>query len=377
VVPSGPPTSRDLKLVGLVLAAVLIVTATSFAALFVPSPNVSHDAPDRAHVQYLAHDPIMIYFDSDFTSENGVNGGSGTAGDPYIISGWDISTETIGGCIFLWRTTAHYVIRDCHVHTPNAVCIEVQEAPNGTIENCVVDLGDYGIYVTKSSRTNVTGNTVANMETAGIIVGSSSWVNVTGNVATNDNMGAIMLSRVYNTTLADNTASGNNGTGILVGNATNLLITGNNASGNGVCGLQIDDVRNLEVRENNITSNLGCGLLLSNATVSSIFHNRFVGNGAQAHQENSSSVAWDDGYPSGGNYWSDYAGADAFSGPDQDVPGSDSIGDTPYQISTGESDRYPHMSESFLPVPELAGIVVPLVFLLASIVIIVRRRRVR
>jgi hypothetical protein len=88
-------------------------------------------------------------------------------------------------------------------------------------------------------------------------------------------------------------------------------------------------------------------------------------------------VAWDDGYPSGGNYWSDYAGADAFSGPDQDVPGSDNIGDTPYQISTGESDRYPHMSESFLPVPELAGIVVPLVFLLASIVIIVRRRRVR
>src|SRR5213076_3134076 len=43
--------------------------------------------------------------------------------------------------------------------------------------------------------------------------------------------------------------------------------------------------------------------------------------------------AWDDGYPQGGNFWSNYRGADQCSGPGQDVcNGPDGIGDTPYPI---------------------------------------------
>jgi len=44
---------------------------------------------------------------------------------------------------------------------------------------------------------------------------------------------------------------------------------------------------------------------------------------------------WDDGYPSGGNYWSDYAGVDA---------DGDGIGDTPYVIDENNTDRYPLIS---------------------------------
>jgi len=43
---------------------------------------------------------------------------------------------------------------------------------------------------------------------------------------------------------------------------------------------------------------------------------------------------WDDGYPSGGNYWSDYAGVDA---------DGDGIGDTPYIIDDNNIDHYPLM----------------------------------
>ena len=56
------------------------------------------------------------------------------------------------------------------------------------------------------------------------------------------------------------------------------------------------------------------------------------------------SNTWDNGYPSGGNYWSDYTGNDSFSGPNQDLPGSDGIGDTPYNITgytPNDQDRYP------------------------------------
>src|SRR5437773_8663812 len=38
-----------------------------------------------------AHAPIIINGNSGFTAANGVSGGSGTASDPYIISGWNIN----------------------------------------------------------------------------------------------------------------------------------------------------------------------------------------------------------------------------------------------------------------------------------------------
>jgi uncharacterized protein (DUF2141 family) len=63
---------------------------------------------------------------------------------------------------------------------------------------------------------------------------------------------------------------------------------------------------------------------------------------------------WDDGYPSGGNYWSDYGGTDDKSGPNQDQPGSDGIGDTPYIIDENSEDNYPLINPWSSPVPDIA-----------------------
>jgi len=53
---------------------------------------------------------------------------------------------------------------------------------------------------------------------------------------------------------------------------------------------------------------------------------------------------WDSGYPSGGNYWSDYNGTDLYSGPYQNKTGSDYIGDIPHVIGLpAEEDNYPLM----------------------------------
>jgi len=55
------------------------------------------------------------------------------------------------------------------------------------------------------------------------------------------------------------------------------------------------------------------------------------------------SNTWNAAYPTGGNMWSDYLGQDKMSGPGQDAPGSDRIGDVPYKINDQSADKYPLM----------------------------------
>jgi len=80
-------------------------------------------------------------------------------------------------------------------------------------------------------------------------------------------------------------------------------------------------------------------------------HNHFEFNSVQA-RDTVPGNSWDDGYPSGGNWWSDYVGDDLYSGPLQDVPGPDGIGDTPYVINAFARDRYPFYAVAAPGVPQ-------------------------
>lgn len=76
-----------------------------------------------------------------------------------------------------------------------------------------------------------------------------------------------------------------------------------------------------------------------------IYHNNFINNGFGVLLNGPSQVQWDNGYPSGGNFWSDYNGTDAKKGPRQNETGRDGIGDTPYTCTEGWhggfQDQYP------------------------------------
>jgi nitrous oxidase accessory protein NosD len=75
------------------------------------------------------------------------------------------------------------------------------------------------------------------------------------------------------------------------------------------------------------------GIHLTGGSDHHIFHNDLFWNTENAYDDNRS--YWDDGYPSGGNYWDDYTGGDL---------DGDGIGDTPHPIpGNGETDDYPLM----------------------------------
>jgi parallel beta-helix repeat protein len=81
------------------------------------------------------------------------------------------------------------------------------------------------------------------------------------------------------------------------------------------------------------------GLVFSDSPNNKVFHNNFLMNNPQAVSD--SPCTFDNGYPDGGNFWSDYIGLDEKSGLNQDQTGNDGIGDSSYRIESNNVDRYP------------------------------------
>ena len=142
------------------------------------------------------------------------------------------------------------------------------------------------------------------------------------------------------------------GHGVYLMSSSNNTITNNKISENEGDGIHLINSSGNVMANNEISLHKklsgptggGDGVYVENSNGIVVHHNRFINNTYQATSINSTNV-WDDGYPSGGNYWSDYTGGDLFSGPYQNVTGSDLIGDTPYNITDAEKDHYPLITE--------------------------------
>jgi len=130
----------------------------------------------------------------------------------------------------------------------------------------------------------------------------------------------------------------NNAEGIHLHYSDDNIIVGNNLSNNFRAGIMLYYSNNNTVKNNRIADNI-LGLELVDSRWNAIYHNNFIDNGAFCDGRN----FWDDGYPSGGNHWSDYSSVDLYSGCYQNETGHDWIGDTPYVIDENNQDNYPLM----------------------------------
>jgi hypothetical protein len=156
-----------------------------------------------------------------------------------------------------------------------------------------------------------------------------------------------------NTTIID---GGGNDNAVMVYDAYNITIsrfTIQNSTGLVMQGLMIWDADYNEIFDN-IFKNNYIGVNLKNYSNDNIIHhNYFKNNIYNAIDYTDWKNQWDDGYPSGGNYWDDYTGVDNYQGPNQNITGSDGIGDTPYIIHGPLEceDKYPLMNYSGINSP--------------------------
>jgi len=220
------------------------------------------------------------------------------------------------------------------------------------------------------SGNNIIGNNITDNNAGGIGLAATCNNSIVGNTFTND---GLMVSDSYQNSVENNTVNGkplvylegvadysvgdagqvilvscismtvenlslsNTDVGIQLWNTTNTEISGNNIASN-VYGITLGHSNYNIISGNNITDNNGYGVGLAYSSNNIIYHNN-IDNTEQVYSYVSTNV-WDDGYPSGGNYWSNYTDVDLYYGPYQNQTGSDDIWDHPFIINENNTDRY-------------------------------------
>jgi len=212
--------------------------------------------------------------------------------------------------------------------------------------NCIISENNatrnwIGISVEKESHNcTMDENNVENNDYHGLQVYLSQNCTIVGNNAKNNLYYGIHVYFSNNSIISKNTAD-SNAEGINLEESKHCNVDENLAQNNyyGICFLCSD---NGTAVGNTASKNMvGVYLYCSNNTI--FYHNNFANNTNQVEIIESYNSAWNNSYPSGGNYWSNYTGVDQFSGPSQDEPGSDGIGDTSHAIDVNNADNYPLM----------------------------------
>ncbi len=222
--------------------------------------------------------------------------------------------------------------------------INIEESSSNELSNNSV-IGNlcWGIGVTSSFNNTISTNTItANGDYGVSLAGGSNNVVSGNNITGHAYEGIEIYGRSSDNSIIYNDIHDNGNTGILNICSNNTQITGNNITNN-FNGIEIWASANATVARNSITANYACGVGFQNSTGRHfIFHNNFLDNTNQVYNLYSVTVdAWNDSYPSGGNYWSDLNPTDTYSGPYQNETGRDKIGDTPYIIDENNTDNYP------------------------------------
>jgi len=258
--------------------------------------------------------------------------------------------------------------------------------------NNITNNSQYGILLSSSLNNSIIGNNITN-NGGGIAFNSGSANNVfRGNSMTNNSRNFVFdrVDSLVNDVDPSNTVDGKpvyywvnkrdatvptDAGDVVLANCTSITVQNLNLAANGA-GIYLVGTTHSLIGKNNLLNGVGIWLdyistpdyyrgsnnnsIVANSVTNShiyidsssnnaIYHNNFVNS--VAHVSLGSANVWDDGYPSGGNFWSSYTGTDS---------NGDGIGDTPYLIGDANNqDRYPLVApvvwDYATPIPVVLG----------------------
>jgi len=283
----------------------------------------------------------------------------------YWVDQHDTTVPSNAGYVFLVSCSG-IIVENLHL-AHEAQGIGLVAVADSVIRHNFLEMNDIGVMVFLSSGNSILGNTIAENLRKGIEMRSSSSNTVSGNNMTgnghasssgvniqlmqssgNTISGNIMrysqTAGVYLWTSSGNVVSGNDirnsyhsggwkyGT-IVIDQSSSSLIVGNEIRNNNVDAISFFDANNNNVTDNNIISNLRSIRFEGSTTGNRIWKNNIIDNDLWLVSNLPNS--WDNGYAEGGNHWSPYTDVDVFSGPGQNISGSDGIWDNPVNLTQG------------------------------------------
>jgi parallel beta-helix repeat protein len=223
----------------------------------------------------------------------------------------------------LLNVRANFVTIDGFTILNSEACGVKMNGHGNTLMNCNISDNRENIYIYDSTECTITLNDI-DAHSDGIYIVSCTNCTITQNVLVTDSFnGGMHITDSSSNTISLNT------------------IIGKALEGYTTIGLWIVNSESNLVTRNNITGHSD-GLEVGGSYGNVFLHNDFIDN--FDYYSYASVNTWDNGYPSGGNYWNGYTGQDYYSGPNQNEPGSDFVADTPYTIDPDNIDHYPLMN---------------------------------
>ncbi len=159
------------------------------------------------------HAPIRIDGDGDLTAQNGVTGGSGTAGDPWIIENLEIDANGTGYSLYIGNVTQEFIVRNCtlfNVSVPLSSALDLFNVTVGELVNNTVNNSWSGVRLNNTSNLTIRSNNIHSNTDSGLILLNASNVNflVTNNVTDNGiglNITLSTLNTIYHNNFINNT----------------------------------------------------------------------------------------------------------------------------------------------------------------------------
>jgi len=283
--------------------------------------------------------------------------------------------DGIGNCVVVNMTVDDVVLKEFTIRNGDDG-VDVYESSNVTIQNNLITDNLFGIRLYLSSHNIVFENNVTANQICGIFLQYSSNNIISGNTFTADNYAGvwtqlysnsniisgnnIKANNIYgirlesssNSSILENNIADNFYYGISFGYSSDCSIVGNNITNNGYGASFNYFSNNNSIYRNNITNNR-YGIHFYMSSNNTAYHNNFTDNTEQVVGYNTVN-SWDDGYPSGGNYWSDYE--DRY--PDAEEIDGSRIWDIAYEIDENNQDRYPMVPEFSTWAPMLLSLIV-------------------